>query len=108
LFPLRERHLRPVIGLLPRTGEADMKKILIAAALLSMTSVGAFAQAGTPQGDTNVPNPPASASSNDMSKSPGAGMPGATTSSKSMTTGSASGKHAKKHKKKSKTPTKGM
>lgn len=85
-----------------------MKKILIAAALLSMTSVGAFAQAGTPQGDTNVPNPPASASSNDMSKSPGAGMPGATSSSKSMTTGTSTGKHAKKHKKKTKKPAKNM
>jgi len=79
-----------------------MRKILIAAALLSMTSVSAFAQAGTPQGDTNVPNPPASASSNDMSKSPGASMPGATTNGKSMTTGTASGKHAKKHMKKKK------
>lgn len=79
-----------------------MRKILIAAALLSMTSVSAFAQAGTPQGDTIVPNPPASASSNDMSRSPGAGMPGATTSGKSMTTGSSTGKHAKKPTKKKK------
>jgi hypothetical protein len=108
LFPLPERHLQPVIGLPPETGDVSMKKLLITAALLSMTSAGAFAQAGTPQGDTNVPNPPASASSNDMSKSPGAGMPGATTSNKSMTTGSATGKHAKKHKKKSKAPAKGM
>jgi hypothetical protein len=82
----------------------DMKKFLIATALLSMMSVSAFAQAGTPQGDTIVPNPPKAGSSNDMSRSPGAGMPGASTSSKSMTTG----KHAKKHKKKSKTPAKGM
>ena len=85
-----------------------MKRFLIAAALLSMTPVGAFAQAGTPQGDTIVPNPPPSASSNDMSRSPGAGMPGATTSNKSMTTGAATGKHAKKHKKKTKKPAKNM
>lgn len=84
-----------------------MRKFLIAAALLSMTSAGAFAQAGTPQGDTIVPNPPASASSNDMSRSPGAGMPGATTG-KGMTTGTATGKHAKKHKKKTKAPAKDM
>ena len=68
-----------------------MRKILIAAALLSMTSVSAFAQAGTPQGDTNVPNPPASASSNDMSKSPGASMPGATTNGKCLLSGFVSG-----------------
>jgi len=85
-----------------------MKKFLIAAALLSMTSAGAFAQAGTPQGNTNVPNPPASASSNDMSNSPGAGMPGATKSNKGMTTGTSTSKHAKKHKKKSKKSEKGM
>jgi len=84
-----------------------MRKFLIAAALLSMTSAAAFAQAGTPQGDTNVPNPPPAASSNDMSKSPGAGMPGATTG-KGMTTGTATGKHAKKHKKKTKAPAKDM
>lgn len=84
-----------------------MRKLLISAALLSMTSAGAFAQAGTPQGDTIVPNPPASASSNDMSRSPGAGMPDST-AGKSMTTGTSTGKHAKKHKKKSKTPAKKM
>ncbi len=83
-----------------------MKKLLIAAALLSLTPASAFAQAGTPQGDTIVPNPPPSASSNDMSRSPGAGMPN--TESRSMTTGAATGKHAKKHKKKSKAPAKGM
>lgn len=85
-----------------------MKKILMTAALLSILPASAFAQAGTPQGNTIVPNPPSSASSNDMSKSPGAGMPNATTESRSMTTGAATGKHAKKHKKKSKTPAKGM
>jgi hypothetical protein len=86
----------------------NMKKFLIAAALLSMMSGGAFAQAGTPQGDTIVPNAPKAGSSNDMSRSPGAGMPGASTSGKSMTTGAATSKHAKKHKKKSKAPSQGM
>lgn len=94
----RERHLWPVIGLPPSTGEIDMRKFLIATALLSITAGSAFAQAGTPQGNTNVPNPPHAASSNDMSKSPGAGMPGATTGSNSMTTGSAT--HKKTHPKK--------
>jgi hypothetical protein len=78
----------------------DMKKLLIATALLSMTAGSAFAQAGTPQGNTNVPNPPHAASSNDMSKSPGAGMPDATTRSNSMTTGSATAPHKKTHPKK--------
>ncbi|CAM5388753.1 hypothetical protein AFEL58S_01844 [Afipia felis] len=77
-----------------------MKKFLIATALLSMTAGSAFAQAGTPQGNTNVPNPPRAASSNDMSKSPGAGMPGATTGSNGMTTGSATAPHKKTHPKK--------
>jgi len=88
-----------------------MKKFLIAAALLSMMSGSAFAQAGTPQGDTIVPNAPKAGSSNDMSRSPGAGMPRASTSSKSsksMTTGAATSKHAKKHKKKNKAPSQGM
>ncbi len=85
-----------------------MKKLLIAATLLLLAPASAFAQAGTPQGDTIVPNPPPAASSNDMSRSPGAGMPNANTDNRSMTTGAATGKHAKKHKKKSKTPAKGM
>ena len=85
-----------------------MKKLLIATTLLLLAPASAFAQAGTPQGDTIVPNPPPSASSNDMSRSPGAGMPNANTDNRSMTTGAATGKHAKKHKKKSKTPAKGM
>lgn len=79
-----------------------MRKLLVAAALLSLTSVSAFAQAGTPQGDTIVPNPPAAGSSNDMSRSPGAGMPSANTGSKSMTTGAATTHHKKKHTKKKK------
>jgi hypothetical protein len=79
-----------------------MRKLLVAAALLSMTSASAFAQAGTPQGDTIVPNPPAAGSSNDMSRSPDAGMPHASMSSKGMTTGAATAphKHMKKHTKK--------
>ena len=85
-----------------------MKKLLIAAALLSLTPASAFAQAGTPQGDTIVPNPPPAASSNDMSRSPGAGMPNANTYNTTLTTGAATGKHAKKHKNKTKTPAKGM
>ena len=108
LFLRPERHLWLVIGLPLSTGDMDMKKLLVTAALLSILPASAFAQAGTPQGDTIVPNPPHSASSNDMSRSPGAGMPSANTESRGMTTGSATAKHAKKHKKKSKTPAKGM
>jgi hypothetical protein len=68
-----------------------MRKLLLAAAVLSISAGAAFAQAGTPKGDTIVPNPPKAASSNDMSKSPGAGMPSQATHS--------SKKHTKKKKK---------
>jgi hypothetical protein len=47
-----------------------MKKFLIAAAVLSIAAGSAFAQAGTAKGTSNDSNPPASASSNDMSKNP--------------------------------------
>lgn len=47
-----------------------MKKLLIAAAVLSITAGSAFAQAGTAKGMSNDANPPAAASSNDMSKTP--------------------------------------
>lgn len=53
-----------------------MKKLLIAAVMVSMTSGAAFAQAGTPQGDSIVPNPPRSASSNDRSRAPAAVIQG--------------------------------
>lgn len=69
-----------------------MRKLLLAAAVLSISAGAAFAQAGTPKGDTIVPNPPKAGSSNDMSRSPGAGMPpmGTHTSKKH-------GKKKKKH-----------
>ncbi|MBY0380764.1 MAG: hypothetical protein K2W78_02450 [Xanthobacteraceae bacterium] len=46
-----------------------MKKFLIATACFTMLSGAAFAQGAQPQGSTNVPNPSATPSSNDMSKS---------------------------------------
>jgi hypothetical protein len=69
--------------------EISMKQFLMAVALVMVVSGTAFAQAGTPQGYSNNPNPSRSASSNDKSKDPGA-----------VTTGSASKSHMKKQKKK--------
>lgn len=68
-----------------------MKKFLLAAAVLLISAGAAFAQAGSPRGDAIVPNPPKAGSSNDMSRSPGAGMPSQGTHT--------SKKHSKKKKK---------
>lgn len=70
-----------------------MKTLMIAAACLTMMTGAAFAQAGTPQGDSINPHPSPSASSNDKSRNPAA----VTTGSYNQAQGVA---HAKKLKKK--------
>lgn len=75
-----------------------MKKYILAAALVTLMSGSAFAQAGTTQGDTIVPNPSQSASSNDRSKNPSASI--RDSESQSMMSANASTTaHVKKHKK---------